>query len=65
MAVPKTTMHENNGPILRQHNVRLPRQVRPVKPKPEPIAMQKAPHRQFRAGVLAADPRHYARALAL
>jgi hypothetical protein len=65
MAVPETPVHKNNRPVLRQHDVRLPRQIRPVKPKPEPLAMQKSPHRQFRAGVFAADPRHYARALAL
>jgi hypothetical protein len=33
VTVPKTAMHKNYLAVARQHNIRLPRQILPMKPK--------------------------------
>lgn len=40
VSVPETTMNKDNGTVTWQHNIRLTRQVFPVKTKPIPNTME-------------------------
>lgn len=61
MAVPETTMYENNNVILRKDKIWLSRQILTVEPEAKAHGMRGATHFHFRRGVLAFDPRHQPR----
>ena len=56
--VPEAAVDEYHGLVLRQHNIRPPRQLLSVKPEPIPHAVQQAPDHLFRCRVFAANARH-------
>ena len=59
VVMPKASVHEYHRPVLRQHNIRLPRQILPVNPEPIPQRMQQASHRHLRLRVLALVRHHH------
>ena len=59
MAVPKTTMHEDDGAVFWQHDIWLPWQFPDVKAEPEAFAVQQAPHEDFRFCVPSPDAGHH------
>lgn len=59
MPMPETAMYENGDPISRKHQVRFSRQFG-MKSVAKPSPVKKSPHRQFRPGILATNPRHHA-----
>lgn len=61
MAMPEATVNEDNGLVLRQHNVGLARQSFSVKAKSKAQPVKKRANSLFRRGVLAANPAHVPR----
>jgi hypothetical protein len=59
MLVPKAPVNENDGIVLRQYDVRSPRQVAGVEPKSETLAVQVAADQKFWISVLAANAGHH------
>lgn len=51
-------MNENNRPIARQNNVRLPNQIFPMKPKSEPSRVEQLTDNDFWSSVFALNCRH-------
>jgi len=60
MAMPKATMHEDDGSVLRHHDVRRAGNTLRVKAKTKAKRMQGPTQRQFGPRVLSTDPRHHA-----
>jgi hypothetical protein len=60
MAMPEATMHEDDGAVLRQHDVRLARDALRMKAITKAERMQGPAERQFGLRVLSADPGHHA-----
>jgi hypothetical protein len=58
VAVPEATVDEYHGPVPRQNNVRLARQVLDVKPETVACAVQQAADLPLRAGVCGPYLRH-------
>lgn len=59
MLMPEAAMHEDDRPVLRQHDVWPARQHRVMEAVPVPHAMEQPPNRQLRPRVLPTDPRHH------
>jgi hypothetical protein len=58
MSMPETPMHENDGVVLGQDNVRFARQIRPMKPKPEAGVVEKFSNNNLGGGVFRFHPPH-------
>ncbi|MEZ5920198.1 MAG: hypothetical protein R3C60_02490 [Parvularculaceae bacterium] len=63
MAVPKTSVHEYNGAIARQDDVRRAGQIARVRPVTKAFRVQRFSKRDFRLGVARLDGAHDLRAL--
>lgn len=48
VTVPETTMYEDDRAVSRQHDIRLPGQFPDMETEPEALAVQQAPHEDFR-----------------
>lgn len=53
-------MHEDERAVLREHEVRAPRDILYIQPKSEAARMQHPAKRPFRFGILPSDPGHHA-----
>jgi hypothetical protein len=51
MAVPETTMNKYDRSPAREHKIRLPWQITPVKTVPETKRMSRSPDDHFRFGI--------------
>lgn len=58
MAVPKATMHKDNGVATRQYDIGLSREVRPMQSEPISQSMQELADNKFGGRVLARHPSH-------
>jgi len=58
MPVPEATVHEDNGLVFRQANIRFSGELGIVQPKAKTHAVEEAPDNSFRPGVNAANPAH-------
>lgn len=63
VSMPEATIDKNDGPVLRQNDVRPTRKAGTPQPVAEALRMQGFPHQQLDLRVLAPDPRHLRRAL--
>ena len=63
MPVPEASMHKDHGTQAAQHDVRLPRQVSRMQPKPKPQCMHHPPHGKLRRRVAPLHGGHAPRAL--
>ena len=61
--VPKTSVHENDFPSCRKHEIRLTRQISAMKPKAIADSMQQRAYGFLRTRVLSFDTRHAPAAL--
>ncbi len=59
VAMPETTMYEDDEPVLREHEIGRPGKILPVKSKPQSHAMRNASHAQLRGSVFASNFRHH------
>src|SRR3569832_1905395 len=59
MAVPKTSVHLNNGPVPRKYQVGAPRQSVCMQPVSQSSSKQPLPNCQLRARVFALDTSHH------
>ena len=57
--VPEAPVHEDDGPVFRQHKIRLAGYALCMKAIAEPQRVQGLPEGQFRLRVLSADPGHH------
>ena len=57
--MPKTSVHEDHGPVLWQDNIRLAEQTLRMQPESKPHRMKASPYHEFGLGVLAPDPGHH------
>lgn len=58
MPMPEAPMHEHNGPILRQHDIRSTGQLCTTQPIPQSPGMEALADKDLQLGVRTADPRH-------
>lgn len=61
--MPEAPVHHYRNPILRQHDVRPPRQSPILQTEPEPTRMQPLPNQDLRLGILPAYTGHAVAAL--
>jgi hypothetical protein len=61
MTVPKASMNENGGLVLRQHDIRLSWKVPDMEPEPESNLVQSAAHCFFRSRIRASNAGHHPR----
>lgn len=59
--MPKAAVNEEGDPVLRKHQVGIPRQVLSMEPEPESHSVREATHAHFRRCVLARDTGHQPR----
>lgn len=60
MTMPETSMHEDHGTMLGQHDIRRAGQPPIVQPEPEACTVESASNYPFGPGILPADRRHHA-----
>lgn len=60
MTMPKAAVHKYNCSVLRQNDVRLPREIRRVQPVSKACTVQESPYLEFRNGVLGSNTCHHA-----
>lgn len=58
VSVPKASIHKDAGPVLPQHQIRMPWQLRRIMPITKSPAPQPSPHNPFRLRILRSDSRH-------
>lgn len=58
MPMPEAAMDEDDGPVLRENDVRFPRQVRNMQLETEAFPVEQAAQHQFRFCVLTPDTGH-------
>jgi hypothetical protein len=59
VTVPEAAMHEDDGPVLREDQVRPTGDTLSMQPIPEAARVKRAPQHHFRLRVLAPDPGHH------
>ena len=63
VSMPEAPVHHYRNPILRQHDIRPPRQSPILQTEPEPTRMQPLPNQNLRLGILPANTGHAVAAL--
>jgi len=56
--MPETAIYENDGPVPRENQIGLARQVFRMQPVAQPSRMQRAPNQQFRLRMATSDGSH-------
>lgn len=56
--MPEAAMYKNDGFVLGQHHIRLPRQILYMQPVPEPLRVQIPAHKHLRPGIFCLDTAH-------
>ena len=59
MTMPEAPMHENNGLVFGEHDIRSAWKIPCMQPVTESCGMQRTADHHFGSGVLAADPGHH------